>query len=599
MRYSDELIEEVRSRNDIVDVVGNYVRLKRSGSNYTGLCPFHNEKTPSFSVSRAKQMYYCFGCHAGGNVFTFMMEYNNMTFIEALQFLADRAGVTLPAMEYSKEAQEQADRKSALLDIHKKAATYYFYTLRRDEGRTGLQYLKDRGLSDETIRKFGLGYAGRGGGLYRFLKSRGFSDELLKDSGLFIFDEKNGVMDKFWNRVMFPIQDVRGKVIGFGGRVMGDGKPKYLNSPDTYLFNKRNHLFGLNIARATRRKYIILCEGYMDVITMHQAGFDNTVASLGTALTGQQANLLRRYTDSVLLLYDSDGAGNMAALRAIPILKEAGIAARVVNLQPYKDPDEFIKGLGAEEMEKRLAEASDAFMFEVSDIEKQYNLSDPQERTRFQHEVAGKLLMFPEELERENYIEAVSRKYRMQPDALRRLVNRMALAGETAAGKPKSSGTESTGRKKPEKKDEGIVRSEKLMLTYLANHPEAYDLTKEYLGPADFSDPLCRTIAEALYGQLEEGQANEASLISLFAEAEEQRMVAELFHTTISTQTSSEQDIAFTDTVVRIMNASNDRRIKGWDGKDAAVLRELVAGKRKLEEFRNGGKVFRLQYPED
>ena len=299
-------------------------------------------------------MYYCFGCHAGGNVITFMMEYNHMTFLEALQALADRAHITLPQIEYSKEAQAQADRKAQLLEINKTAAAYYFYLLRTKEGEIGFNYLRERGLSDETIKKFGLGYSGRTGHLYSYLKNKGYSDDLLAETGLFTFDEKRGAMDKFWNRVMFPIADVRGKVIGFGGRVMGDAKPKYLNSPETTVFNKRNNLFGLNIARATRRRYIILCEGYMDVISMHQAGFDCAVASLGTALTPQQANLLKRYTNNVLLLYDSDNAGKMAALRAIPILKDAGIESRVVDLSPYKDPDEFIKGLGASALEERL-----------------------------------------------------------------------------------------------------------------------------------------------------------------------------------------------------------------------------------------------------
>ena len=271
MRYSDELIEEVRSRNDIVEVIGGYVRLKRAGSNYTGLCPFHNEKTPSFSVSRPKQMFYCFGCHEGGNVLTFMMKYNNMSFVEAMQALADRAGISLPQPEYSGEAREQADRKAMLLEINKKAASYYYYILRSDAGRPGLDYLRARGLSDETIKKFGLGFTGRSGGLYGYLKEKGYSDEILRDSGLFTFDEKRGASDKFWNRVMFPIMDARGRVIGFGGRVMGDAKPKYLNSPETPVFNKRRNLFGLNNARASRRKYMILCEGYMDVIALHQA----------------------------------------------------------------------------------------------------------------------------------------------------------------------------------------------------------------------------------------------------------------------------------------------------------------------------------------
>ena len=597
MRYSDELIEEVRSANDIVDVIGENVRLKRSGNNYTGLCPFHNEKTPSFSVSRTKQMYYCFGCHAGGNVITFMMEYNHMTFLEALQALADRAHITLPQIEYSKEAQAQADRKAQLLEINKKAAAYYYYLLKTKEGEIGLNYLRERGLSDETIKKFGLGYSGRSGRLYSYLKNKGYSDDMLAETGLFTFDEKRGAMDKFWNRVMFPIADVRGKVIGFGGRVMGDAKPKYLNSPETTVFNKRNNLFGLNIARATRRRYIILCEGYMDVISMHQAGFDCAAASLGTALTPQQANLLKRYTTNVLLLYDSDNAGKMAALRAIPILKDAGIESRVVDLSPYKDPDEFIKGLGASALEERLSGASNAFMFEVEDTAAKYRLDDPAERTNFQKAVARMLLQFPEELERNNYIEAIARRYSFSADGLRKMVVRMAMAGTPA--ERYSEPVSGERRVIREKKDSGMVTSQKLMLTYLANYPEAYSESKAYIGPSDFTDPLCRKIAEGLYDQIREGKVSEAALVNLFIDAEEQTQAAQLFHTSIPVSSAAEQDKAFTDTVYRLMKESNDARMKVWDGKNPEELTELINQKRRMEEFRRGGKVLHLPFAND
>ena len=316
MRYSDDLIEEIRMKNDIVDVISGYVKLQRKGSSYFGLCPFHNEKSPSFSVSPGKQMYYCFGCGAGGNVFTFLMEYENFTFPEALEMLADRAGVELPKMEYSKEAKEQADLKSALLEINKEAAKFYYYQLRQKTGEQGMAYLKGRELSDETINKFGLGYSGKfSNNLYQYLKGKNYSDELLRQSGLFNVDEKRGMYDKFWNRVIYPIMDVNNRVIGFGGRVMGDAKPKYLNSPETKIFDKSRNLYGLNMARSSRKKNLIICEGYMDVISMHQAGFNNAVASLGTALTSQQASLLKRYTDEVLIIYDSDEAGVKAALR--------------------------------------------------------------------------------------------------------------------------------------------------------------------------------------------------------------------------------------------------------------------------------------------
>lgn len=347
MYYPDEVIEEVRMKNDIVDVISGYVKLQKKGANYFGLCPFHNEKSPSFSVSPGKQMYYCFGCGAGGNVLTFVMEYENYTFQEALQSLADRAGVTLPKMEYSKEAREQAEFRARLLEVNKLAANYFYYQMKQPQGKIAYEYFHDkRKLTDETMLRFGLGYSNKtSDDLYRFLKEKGYDDAFLSQTGLVTIEERGG-RDKFWNRVMFPIMDVNNRVIGFGGRVMGDGEPKYLNSPETKLFDKSRNLYGLNYARTTREKYMLVCEGYLDVISMHQAGFTNAVASLGTAFTSQHAGVLKRYTDQVILTYDSDGAGIKAALRAIPILRDAGISARVLNMKPYKDPDEFIKNMG-------------------------------------------------------------------------------------------------------------------------------------------------------------------------------------------------------------------------------------------------------------
>ena len=305
--YSDDIIEEVRSRNDIVDVISQYVRLSKKGSTYFGLCPFHNEKTGSFSVSPNKQMYYCFGCGAGGNVFTFLMEYENFTFGEAMEALADRAGVELPKQEYTSAQRQEADKRARLLEINKEAAKYFYMLLRGERGVRALSYFRKRELSDETMQKFGLGYSDQySDDLYRYLRKKGYEDDILKESGLVSIDERRGGYDKFWNRAMFPIMDVHNKVIGFGGRVMGDGEPKYLNSPETKIFDKSRNLYGLNFARSTKKPQLLLCEGYMDVIALHQAGFDNAVASLGTALTSGHANLLKRYTKNVYLTYDSD-----------------------------------------------------------------------------------------------------------------------------------------------------------------------------------------------------------------------------------------------------------------------------------------------------
>ena len=423
MYYPDELVEEIRAKNDIVDVISGYVRLKKQGSNYFGLCPFHNEKSPSFSVSQNKQMYHCFGCGAGGNVFTFIMEDENFTFPEAIKYLAQKAGISLPEIEYDEAARKRDNKRARILELNKDVAKFYYYMLRSPQGQVGMEYLTGRQLTAETMNRFGLGYAGKySNEMLNYLKQKGYPEALIREAGLVNYDEKNGLYDKFWNRVMFPIQDVNHRVIGFGGRVMGDGKPKYLNSPETIVFDKSRNLYGLNQARTSRKNHLILCEGYMDVIAMHQAGFTEAVASLGTAFTSGQASLLKRYTSEVLLTYDSDEAGTKAALRAIPILKEAGLNGKVIHLEPYKDPDEFIKNLGAEEFQKRIDEAENSFFFEIRVLQKQYDMNDPASQTQFQREIAKKLCEFSEELERENYLTAVARQFMIQADQLRKLV---------------------------------------------------------------------------------------------------------------------------------------------------------------------------------
>ena len=428
MYYPDEVIEEVRMKNDIVDVISGYVKLQKKGANYFGLCPFHNEKSPSFSVSPGKQMYYCFGCGAGGNVITFLMEYENYTFVEAVKMLADRAGIALPEMEYSKEAKAQASLKNTLLEINRLAGNYFYYQLKQPQGKIGYDYLVKRKLTDETIRRFGLGFSNKiSDDLYRYLKSKGYEDELLKDTGLVTIEER-GARDKFWNRVMFPIMDVNSRVIGFGGRVMGDAKPKYLNSPETIIFDKSRNLYGLNRARKSRKPYFLLCEGYMDVISLHQAGFTNAVASLGTALTPGHAALIKRYVNEVYLTYDSDEAGTKAALRAGPILREVGITAKIIRMEPYKDPDEFIKNLGAEAFEERIQKARNGFMFSLEILERDYDMTSPEGRTDFMKEAARKLTEFDEEIERNNYIDAVAGTYHVGSEDLRKLVGQIGRA---------------------------------------------------------------------------------------------------------------------------------------------------------------------------
>ena len=586
MRYSDDIIEEVRMKNDIVDVVSQYVKLTRRGSSYFGLCPFHNEKTPSFSVTPSKQMYYCFGCGAGGNVFNFVMEYENYSFGEALSHLADRAGVQLPRIEYSSEAREKAKQRETLLEINRQAAQYFYYQLRRESGQIGYRYLTDRGLSDETIRKFGLGYSDKfSDDLYKFLKGKGYGDDQLRDSGLFNVDERHGMYDKFWNRVIFPIMDVNNRVIGFGGRVMGEGKPKYLNSPETKIFDKSRNLYGLNVARTSRKPYLILCEGYMDVISMHQAGFTNAVASLGTSLTSGHASLLKRYTQEVLLLYDSDEAGVKAALRAIPILREAGINSRVVDLKPHKDPDEFIKTEGAEAFLQRLDQAKDSFMFRVSVSEKDFPMEEPQGQNRFFERCARLILELSDELERNLYIEAIVRQYHrygISVEDLRKRVNTLAMKGTPIEQRQQPKTVEA---RQAQKKESAADKAQKLMLTWLVTYPGIFDTVEKYLSPGDFIVPLYHEVAEMLFEQHAQGDVNPARLLNSFTDSEEQREVASLFNATIHLETVEEQERAFSDTLIRIKQESLAEKNKNWDPTDMAGLQELVKAKKELEDL--------------
>ncbi len=581
MYYPDDVIEEVRARNDIVDVISQYVTLKKKGANYFGLCPFHNEKSPSFSVSPGKQMYYCFGCGAGGNVITFIMEYENYSFGEALKYLADRAGITLPEAEDSKEARAQRDLKNTLLEINRLAANYFYYQLKQPQGRPGYEYLKNRRLTDETITHFGLGFANKTpDDLYRYMRSKGYDDSILKETGLFFIEER-GARDKFWNRVMFPILDVNNRVIGFGGRVMGDGEPKYLNSPETKLFDKSRNLFGLNFARKSREKYLLICEGYMDVIAMHQAGFTNAVASLGTAFTAQHALLLKRYTDQAVLTYDSDGAGIRAALRAIPILKEAGISAKVLNMKPYKDPDEFIKNLGREEFQKRIDEAVNSFLFEISVIRSEYNMQDPESKTGFYNAVAKKLLEFPEKLERDNYTEAVAREYMIPAEDLKRLVNSLGERGGFALRTP-----EQERPKKKKEKDDGVRKSQRLLLTWLIEEPKLFETIRGIITPEDFTDELYKRAAGLVFDEYEKnGSIEPARVLNYFIEGDEQyREAAALFNARLDESLSNEeQRKAFSETIKKIKRFSLEERSK--KASDIRELQEIIRQKSELNNL--------------
>ena len=582
MFYPEDIVEEVRTKNDIVDIVSGYVKLQKKGSNYFGLCPFHIEKSPSFSVSPSKQMYYCFGCGAGGNAITFLMEYENYSFPEALQVLADRAGVELPKEEMTKEARAQADLRATLLEINKLAANYFYYQLKQPQGKLGYDYLTGRKLSDATILHFGLGFANKtSDDLYRYLKSKGYKDEILKETGLVSIEER-GTHDKFWNRVMFPIMDVNNRVIGFGGRVMGDGTPKYLNSPETRLFDKSRNLYGLNYARSSRKKYMLICEGYMDVIAMHQAGFTNAVASLGTAFTSQHAMLIKRYTDQVILTYDSDGAGVKAALRAIPILKEVGISCKVLNMKPYKDPDEFIKNMGAEAFQERIDQAQNSFLFEIEVLKRDYNLEDPEQKTNFYNAVARKLLEFPEALERDNYTQAVAREQFIPYQELKQLVSR--LSSRIVPGAEQTQPREEfSPRERKKEKEDGTRQSQRLLLTWLIENPKLFDKIEGIITPDDFREDLYHQVAQMVFDGHARGDVNPAGILNHFINDEEQyKEVAALFNASLKESLNNEeQKKAFSETVIKVRKHSLDEASR--NASDIETLQKIIQAQSALK----------------
>ena len=640
MYYPEEVVEEVRSRNDIVDVISSYVGLKRSGAYYMCCCPFHNEKTPSFSVSRQKQIFYCFGCHEGGDVISFVMKYEQFTFPEALKTLADRVGYPLPEVELSEDEKRKAGRKARLLEVNRMAAAYFHYILTKTPaGKPGYEYYTNkRKFTDETIARFALGFADiHRDDLYQYLKRKDFSDDLIRDAGLVDFDERKGAYDKFWNRVMVPILDLNGKCIAFGGRVLGDAKPKYLNTRETELFDKSHTLFALHLARRSHRRGIILCEGYMDVITQHQAGFDNAVASLGTAFTPGHASLLKRYTKEVYLAYDSDNAGRNAAKKAIQILRNSGLSERVIDLSPYKDPDEFLSAEGPEAYEDRIRDAIPGRLFEIQELQTLYRMDDPEEKSAFIHETAKILAEIEDVTKRSSYCEAVVAKYGMDENLLRQEVTRCGLAGIRRGSD--SAGTSSGGRRKtagrtadgsgggsgggeaydrsgdpgyyadPEEEyysseeyERAFMEGEKLqsggrnpaggtgkvdpterhLLTWMVNRPELFAVLKPYISEEDFTG-LVQDVARLLFGQYREtGAVQPAKVLDKYQEPEDQKIIAGILSGEFPFETDRlAAEKALTELVRKVKMHSVDRELLA-EGADPF---RLAAQKREISKI--------------
>jgi DNA primase len=590
--YPEELIQEIRERNDIVGVISEYVTLTRKGHNYFGVCPFHNEKTPSFSVNAQEQYYHCFGCGAGGNVYTFLMQIDNMNFVEAVKALADRAHMDLPEAELSPQEKKRLMRRNRLLEITTEAARYFYYQLTRTEqGKHALGYLDSRKVTEEFRRRFGLGYAPISrDGLYRFLQSKGYGDDEIRGAGL-----SNGggekVYDRFFNRLMFPIFDAQGRAIAFGGRVMGSGEPKYLNSPETEIFNKRKNLYGMQIAKKSRRGKILVVEGYMDVLSLHQAGFDNAVASLGTALTKEQALLMKKYVSDVVLIYDSDQAGTKAAQRAIPILEDTGLYVKVLRIPGYKDPDEFIKNKSREEFEALIQEALDPIDFEMVVLNSQTGADTVEGKVKTLKALAQRLSEISNPLERELHIRDVAQKMQVDEQSLKREVDEIQrMSGLLERRAPVNAD-------RRQEREDGLVKAQKLVLAVLLHRPALYSTLKEYISPTDFplrepptkdfpdgKDNIYRIVADYIFAKAMQGETPRlADVISQVEEAADQEKITALSEYEIPSDTADLEKL-MTETIRTIRLNSLEDEVRSND--DLQKLQEIINQKRALQALR-------------
>lgn len=588
MYYPDDLIREIRESNDIVSVISEYMTLTRKGSNHFGLCPFHGEKTPSFSVNEREQFYHCFGCGAGGNVYTFVMQMENMSFVEAVKHLAERAHIALPVAEFSPQEKQRYLRRERMLQAAREAARYYYYQLTRTPGGQGaLQYLEGRKVTEEFRRKFGLGYAPvQSSGLAAYLTGKGYTTEELLSAGL-LSGKEGRVYDRFFNRLMFPIFDTAGRTIAFGGRVMGQGEPKYLNSPESEIFNKRRNLYGMSLAKKSRRGYILIVEGYMDVLSLHQAGFDNAVASLGTALTKEQSMLIKRYSDEVVLCYDSDGAGTNAARRAIPILEEARLKVRVIRVPGSKDPDEFIKANGAEAFEKVIENAMDPVDFEMMVLMNQNGQDTVEGQVKTLHDMARRLAQIDSDMERELHIRDIAAKMRVSENSLKAEVEELR----------RTDGLLEHWQSQPRKRQgDGQTASEnsakRQLLAALLQKPELYPAVNRWVSEKDFKteqensagDKVYQAVADYIFGELRSGRRPQlADVISCGESAQEQEMISALSAFELPADKDALEKF-LTETVRTLRMQSLEDSIRS--GSDLETLQEAINQKRALQTLK-------------
>ena len=505
MRYSDELLEEIRSQNDIVDVISQYVVLKRSGRNYFGLCPFHNEKSPSFSVSPDKQIFHCFGCGVGGNVFHFISKVENVNFVESVQILAERAGINLPALG-SYEDEKVAKLKAKVYDVNQFAAEFYHQNLYKPTSKTGQEYIKKRKLDNNTLKSFMIGFSGEFDELYKALRKQGFEDEEILASGLVNKSREGMYIDRYRHRIIFPIQDVRNRVIAFGGRVLDDSKPKYINSPENIVYSKGRNLFGLNVAKKNNpgiMKRLLIVEGYMDAISLFQRGITNVVASLGTALTDAQGRLLRKSTEQVILGYDADGAGQAAIIRGMEILRSMGCDIRVLQISGAKDPDEFVIKYGPDRFRKCMDDAISVVEYKVKNLKKDLNLENTSDKIKFLNAIAKILSEVDNSMEREVYVEKISKGYNISKEAIYAEINKKLYSNNSANPKVLEARPNIIRPKQEEKIDEFSARREQMLIYLLINYPkESFTRIKNVVNLEDIKSEKNRNIISILYTKL-------------------------------------------------------------------------------------------------
>ncbi len=518
MPLPEGFLDELVARSDIVDIASGYVSLQRKSGRYWGCCPFHNEKTPSFSVRQERQVYYCFGCHKGGGVINFIMEVENLPFMEAVQLLADRAGMTVPQLEGKDNG---AGRRKRLLTLNKEAARYFHSQLNTQVGAAMLDYLHRRGLSKRTITNFGLGAAPAGwDNLIAAMAEKGYDKQELLDVGLAVKSEKGRIYDRFRNRVMFPIIDLRGDVIGFGGRVMDDSTPKYLNSPDTVVFNKRKNLFALNLARKSKQGRIILTEGYMDTISLHQGGFDCAVASLGTALTEDHAQLISRYVNEVVISYDGDEAGVNAAQRAIGILEKTGLTVKVLQMKGAKDPDEFLKKYGAQPFEHLLEQSGNHIEYQLKKLQEKYDLRRDEEKVRYLQESAELIAALPSPVEREVYGTRAAEAAGLSPEAMAQEVRRAGIQ-HSKRRKRQETRLALNPMQELQPRDRRLryrnlrsARAEEGLLCLIEQDPELLRTVEGRIGAEEFSSEFLGRIYSIYLRRWQDGKSLNASLLA-------------------------------------------------------------------------------------